>query len=436
MDWNRHGLTLDGLAPPHDVAISPATYYHLALHASDKAGYTANIFPFNIVIANHDLSKNCSTLLTGNVTAHTSFNFSLSLLLRTMPLWHSTRILNMTQKKKAKGKQKSTTGWSSDHAARKRGQTTQSEEEVIRLTQSLTSGNRSNSSLCTSDFYDPDTEESGPELPACPFTPSKPPRVPESPPRPPPYSTVAPDVSTSQVSQSGTPQVAAISSSKSKSPASAIKRFLSPVATSSGVSRTKARGTSTAPSTGLQPLLQTDTAPSTGLLPLPSAYPAPVPVPGPSTGLLPLPGAYSAPSTSLQKGTHLKRWVAYVIYKGRAVGVFEKWAAVKNIVKGDSEAVYKGFPSLQLARASYGLVSSCGVLTLITSPNSGKAEPAFTVTQGVAPGVYYGRFSMLSKGLGWRSGTVQRLDNMKAANKTFVEAYMRGDVLVVPASFD
>ncbi|THU97753.1 hypothetical protein K435DRAFT_965281 [Dendrothele bispora CBS 962.96] len=77
IDWNRHDLTLDGLAPPHDVAPSPATY-HLALHASDKAGYTANVLPFDIVIADHDLSKNCSTLPTSNVTAHTSFNFSLS----------------------------------------------------------------------------------------------------------------------------------------------------------------------------------------------------------------------------------------------------------------------------------------------------------------------------------------------------------------------
>ncbi|KAJ7720576.1 hypothetical protein DFH07DRAFT_933044 [Mycena maculata] len=78
-DWmvfNSKSLTLNGVAP--DCLLLPTPYVvPLVLHTSDEEGYTAKMDPFDVILADHELSQP-ELLPTINLTDATPFNLSLS----------------------------------------------------------------------------------------------------------------------------------------------------------------------------------------------------------------------------------------------------------------------------------------------------------------------------------------------------------------------
>ncbi|KAF5367542.1 hypothetical protein D9758_003819 [Tetrapyrgos nigripes] len=76
--------------------------------------------------------------------------------------------------------------------------------------------------------------------------------------------------------------------------------------------------------------------------------------------------------TRTPRGGHRKQWEAYVVYHGRSVGAFGSWRQVEAIIKDDKNSVIKGFESLSLAKQSYQLASTSGVLNAISfQPQTG-----------------------------------------------------------------
>ncbi|PPQ91462.1 hypothetical protein CVT25_013719 [Psilocybe cyanescens] len=76
LNFNSKTVTLDGVTPSADV-ISEPLLLPLNLHASDQEGYTATTVPFDLIVADHELSRTTDTLPTINVTTETSFIISL-----------------------------------------------------------------------------------------------------------------------------------------------------------------------------------------------------------------------------------------------------------------------------------------------------------------------------------------------------------------------
>ncbi|KAH7926425.1 hypothetical protein BV22DRAFT_1046095 [Leucogyrophana mollusca] len=76
LTFNTETIAFDGVAPHEDVITTPYTL-SIGVHASDQQGYTAEVVPFSLVIASHELSK-LSPMPTLNVTAATPFNVTLS----------------------------------------------------------------------------------------------------------------------------------------------------------------------------------------------------------------------------------------------------------------------------------------------------------------------------------------------------------------------
>ncbi|KAA1475581.1 hypothetical protein DENSPDRAFT_932452 [Dentipellis sp. KUC8613] len=70
-------ITLDGVAPPVQKLSTPYTL-SLLLHASDQRGFAASSVPFDLVVAEHELSLATGSLPTINVTSSTPFNVSLT----------------------------------------------------------------------------------------------------------------------------------------------------------------------------------------------------------------------------------------------------------------------------------------------------------------------------------------------------------------------
>lgn len=76
-NFNSNSVTLNGVAPHEGALISPMTLA-LALHASDQKGYTATTLPFDLIVAQNELSVSGSSLPTINITASTQFNLTLN----------------------------------------------------------------------------------------------------------------------------------------------------------------------------------------------------------------------------------------------------------------------------------------------------------------------------------------------------------------------
>ena len=77
MNFNSKTITLDGVVPSGDKMAPPITLPFL-LYASDQEGYSASTLPFTIVVADHELAQDNTTLPEINIT--TSNQFSISLL--------------------------------------------------------------------------------------------------------------------------------------------------------------------------------------------------------------------------------------------------------------------------------------------------------------------------------------------------------------------
>ncbi|KAH9479552.1 Axial budding pattern protein 2 [Psilocybe cubensis] len=76
LNFNSRTVTLDGVTPSAEIITEPVLL-PLALHASDQEGYTAIAVPFDLIIADHELSRTTDSLPTINVTTETSFVISL-----------------------------------------------------------------------------------------------------------------------------------------------------------------------------------------------------------------------------------------------------------------------------------------------------------------------------------------------------------------------
>lgn len=77
LDFNPHSITFNGITPAaHDIT---APYsISLALHASDQEGYSASSVPFDIWVADHEVSLSVVSLPTINITAETPFSVSFT----------------------------------------------------------------------------------------------------------------------------------------------------------------------------------------------------------------------------------------------------------------------------------------------------------------------------------------------------------------------
>ncbi|KAF5344251.1 hypothetical protein D9758_012357 [Tetrapyrgos nigripes] len=138
--------------------------------------------------------------------------------------------------------------------------------------------------------------------------------------------------------------------------------------------------------------------------------------------------------TRTPRGGHRKQWEAYVVYHGRSVGAFGSWRQVEAIIKDDENSVIKGFQSLSLAKQSYQLASTSGVLNAISFQLQ-TGEPHWVVTQGIHPGVYKTRHEVIRDGLYYGRGAVYPHNNAKDANAFFVAEYMAECVLKLEPAF-
>ncbi|KAJ7760497.1 hypothetical protein B0H16DRAFT_1532492 [Mycena metata] len=77
MEFNSKSLTLNGVVPPSNSSLQSSDPIPLVLHGSDQPGYSAQKLPFNIFIADHELSQS-GPLPTINVTEGGPFNNMLS----------------------------------------------------------------------------------------------------------------------------------------------------------------------------------------------------------------------------------------------------------------------------------------------------------------------------------------------------------------------
>ncbi|KAH7885808.1 hypothetical protein F5I97DRAFT_1875600 [Phlebopus sp. FC_14] len=74
--FDRSTVTFDGVAPSQDESPTPLTL-EIEVHASDQEGYSAGYVPFDVVVANNELST-LTSLPTINITAGTAFNFTMT----------------------------------------------------------------------------------------------------------------------------------------------------------------------------------------------------------------------------------------------------------------------------------------------------------------------------------------------------------------------
>ncbi|TRM65335.1 hypothetical protein BD626DRAFT_488440 [Schizophyllum amplum] len=72
LEFNPKQITFNGIAPHRHRGT-----HSLALHATDQQGYSAISAPFDLVVANHELSTDALTLPTINITASTEFSLAM-----------------------------------------------------------------------------------------------------------------------------------------------------------------------------------------------------------------------------------------------------------------------------------------------------------------------------------------------------------------------
>ncbi|EKM50340.1 uncharacterized protein PHACADRAFT_131042 [Phanerochaete carnosa HHB-10118-sp] len=77
IEFNPRSITFNGVTPSERDERVPQSLA-LSLHGSDEEGYSGASLPFNIFVAQHELSLATSSLPTINVTAETEFSVSLN----------------------------------------------------------------------------------------------------------------------------------------------------------------------------------------------------------------------------------------------------------------------------------------------------------------------------------------------------------------------
>ncbi|KAF5338346.1 hypothetical protein D9611_012509 [Ephemerocybe angulata] len=77
MTFNSNAVTLDGVVPESLGSMGPETVPLMLVGSDQDAGYTALALPFDIVVANHELSASTEELPTINITAGSPFTVNL-----------------------------------------------------------------------------------------------------------------------------------------------------------------------------------------------------------------------------------------------------------------------------------------------------------------------------------------------------------------------
>ncbi|GJE90457.1 hypothetical protein PsYK624_065930 [Phanerochaete sordida] len=77
IEFNPRSITFNGVTPPTRDERFPRSLA-LSLHGSDQEGYSSGSLPFDIFVAEHELSLSVISLPTINVTADTEFSVSLN----------------------------------------------------------------------------------------------------------------------------------------------------------------------------------------------------------------------------------------------------------------------------------------------------------------------------------------------------------------------
>ncbi|KAJ3769674.1 hypothetical protein FB446DRAFT_706044 [Lentinula raphanica] len=111
----------------------------------------------------------------------------------------------------------------------------------------------------------------------------------------------------------------------------------------------------------------------------------------------PVPTPFQAPATPGRQG----KFNAYVVYSGKFPYYYAQWAPVKALFAADKNLVFKGFWTLEQAKAAYDAARDSGVIKAI---RVGAGRPIWSVTEGVRPAVYSSVHDALREGLEWGPG--------------------------------
>ncbi|KAL0063642.1 hypothetical protein AAF712_009440 [Marasmius tenuissimus] len=105
-------------------------------------------------------------------------------------------------------------------------------------------------------------------------------------------------------------------------------------------------------------------------------------------------------------------YAAYVVYSGKdgVTGIFYSWHSkrglegAKQYITSDHHLV-KGFGDIELAQEFYNEYADSSAAAILATPVS--QQETFVLLEGVLPGVYHSRKSLLWKGLQFRGGVVE-----------------------------
>ncbi|KAL0063205.1 hypothetical protein AAF712_009903 [Marasmius tenuissimus] len=120
----------------------------------------------------------------------------------------------------------------------------------------------------------------------------------------------------------------------------------------------------------------------------------------------------SQSSQATQPPQTQNNYAAYVVYSGKdgVMGIFYSWHSkrglegAKQYITSDHHLV-KGFGDVELAQEFYNEYADLSAVAILATPVS--QQETFVLLEGVLPGVYHSRKSLLWKGLQFRGGVVE-----------------------------
>ncbi|KAJ3717529.1 hypothetical protein C8R42DRAFT_644753 [Lentinula raphanica] len=86
---------------------------------------------------------------------------------------------------------------------------------------------------------------------------------------------------------------------------------------------------------------------------------------------------------------------------GNEAQVYRRWTKVNQLKQQDPSLVFKGFPTWELAQASWDAARSTGVVSAL---QRGMGRGYWVVIQGVHPSIYHSPWDALRDGLEWGGG--------------------------------
>ncbi|KAK1230440.1 hypothetical protein PQX77_006469 [Marasmius sp. AFHP31] len=149
--------------------------------------------------------------------------------------------------------------------------------------------------------------------------------------------------------------------------------------------------------------------------------------PSPSRGIPPSTGQtastpQSSPPQSSPPPTTQGTFPAYVVYCGKdgVTGIFYSWynrhglEGAKQYITLEHHLV-KGFGDIELAQEFYSEFADSSAATVLSTPI--RQKETFVLLEGVLPGVYHNRKTLLWKGLQFRGGVVELFTGSKSGSR-------------------